>query len=284
MTSIRSMLALLTCLVVVACGSLTESRPREATFPKDSAMARIERRGVLTVGIKFDQPLFGYKDPATGRITGFDAEIARMVAADITGSARNVQFVETVSRNREDFLERGVVDIVLATYSITPERGRLVGFTAPYYYAGQDALVRADDTAINTVADLAGKKVCTATGSTSKDRLRAQFPRARLVIVDVYSECLPALVDGRIDAISTDNTILLGLMNRHPDQFRLVGKPFGKEPYGIGVRSGDTVFLNYLDGLIDRYLHDGSWDRAFRDTIGVVGVTPGSAKPAGTPR
>jgi glutamate transport system substrate-binding protein len=271
-------LAVLACLILAACG-VTEPRPRVAAFPNDSAMARIERRGVLTVGIPFGQPLFGYKDPATGRITGFDAEIARMVAADITGSARNVQFVETVPRDREIFLERGVVDIVVATYSITKARRRVVEFTNPYYYAGQDTLVRAGDLTIRSVADLAGKKVCTETGTTSEDHLRSRSPKARLVIVHAIGECVPALVDGRLDAISTDNTILLGLMSQYPDVLRLVGNPFSRELYGIGLGKGDTVFRDYLDGLIKGYLSDGRWDRAFRETIGVVGVTAGPAKP-----
>jgi glutamate transport system substrate-binding protein len=203
-----------------------------------------------------------------------------MIAAGITGSERNVQFIETVSRNREDFLERGVIDIVVGTYSITAERRQRVAFTAPYYYAGQDVLVRAEDKTISGVAALAGKRVCSGTGSTSLDRLRSQIPRARLVVVDVYSECMPALIDGQVDAISTDDTILLGLMSRYPNQVRLLRKPFAREPYGIGVHRGDTAFRDYLNGLLGGYLRDGGWDRAFRDTIGTVGVTATVARPS----
>jgi glutamate transport system substrate-binding protein len=273
MTVIRRVPAVLACLALAGCG-LTDHR---STFPEGSSMARIQERDVLTVGIKFDQPVFGYKDPSTGRIIGFDAEIARLVAQDITGSERKIRFIETVSRNREEFLRRGVVDIVIATYSITPERSRQVDFAGPYYYAGQDMLVRADDHDIRDVTDLTGKRVCAASGSTSLDRLRSRV-RARLVIVDAYSECVPALRDGRIDAISTDDTILLGLMSRNPGSMRLVGKPFGREPYGIGVRRGDTAFRRYLDGLIRRYLRDGRWERAYHDTIGAV--APSTAAPA----
>jgi glutamate transport system substrate-binding protein len=278
--AVRPVLAALICLIIASCGL---AEPVGGAFPTDSTMARIERRGVLTVSIAFDLPMFGYKDPATGRITGFDAEVARMVAKAVTGSEQNIRFIETVPSNREDFLQRGVVDIVVDTYSITEERRRLVGFTVPYYYAGQDALVRADDKDTLGVADLAGKKVCMASGTTSVGQLRSRSPRSQLVIVDAYSECLPPLLDGRIDAMSTDNTILLGLLSRYPDQLRLVGKPFSKEPYGIGVRKDDTVFRDYLDGLIVRYLRDGGWDRAFRDTIGTSGVSVASAKPAVSP-
>ncbi|MDF5758950.1 glutamate ABC transporter substrate-binding protein [Spongiactinospora sp. TRM90649] len=277
---VLALLAALTSLVVIAsCGGAVR-RATAADFPPGSTMARIRERGVLTVGIKFDHPLFGFKDPAGGRITGFDAEMARLVAKDITGSERDVRFIETMPRNREQFIEQGTVDLVLATYSITPERAARVGFSDPYYYAGQDILVRAGDRAIRNVTDLADRKVCTATGSTSAERLRARAPGAEAVIVNTYSECVHALVSGRIDAISTDDTILLGLMSLRPGSVRLVGKPFGREPYGIGVRRGDTVFRDYLNGLINRYLHDGQWDRAFRDTIGAAGADPEQAKPS----
>lgn len=278
MIRLRALLAALACLALAACGA-----PGPGAFPEGSTMARVQQRGVLTVGIKFDYPLFGFKDPATGRITGFDAEIARLVAKDLTGSESNIRFVETMPVHREDFLRQGVVDIVIATYSVTPARKQLVGFTDPYYYAGQDVLVRAGETHIHDVADLDGRAVCTATGSTSADRLREQVPGARLVVVGTYSECVPALLAGRIDAISTDDAILLGLVNQNPDALRLLGKPFGREPYGMGVRRDDPVFRDYLNTLIGRYLRDGEWDRAFRDTIGMAGAKAATAKPGTNP-
>ncbi|WP_223167365.1 glutamate ABC transporter substrate-binding protein [Nonomuraea sp. SYSU D8015] len=275
MNRLRVLLAALLCLVSAGCG---ESEP----FPEGSTMDRIRDRGVLVVGIKFDQPLFGYKDRG-GRITGFDAEIARLVARDLTGSERNIRFVETVSRERENFIAQQVVDLVIATYSITPARAQQVTFTDPYYYAGQDLLVRAADTRITGVRDLGGKTVCTAKGSTSVDRLSKEVAGVDLEVVDAYSVCVPALLRGRVDAISTDDTILLGLQAQHPEAkaLRLVGEPFGREPYGMGIRKGDTVFRDYLNGLIARWLRDGEWDRAYRDTIGLNGndVRAAQARP-----
>ncbi|WP_235854737.1 glutamate ABC transporter substrate-binding protein [Nonomuraea aridisoli] len=274
MKALRALLAaVLFCLLPAGCG---EAQP----FPEDSTMARIRERGVLTVGIKFDQPMFGYKDPVSGRITGFDAEMARLVAKDLTGSERNIRFVETVSRERENFLSQRVVDVVIATYSITEKRAGKVAFTEPYYYAGQDLLVRANDSTIKNVGDLEGKNVCTAIGSTSAERLDSRIPRLRkLEIVERYSDCVPALIAGTVDAISTDDTILLGLLAQHPAALRLVGKPFGREPYGMGVHKEDTVFRDYLNGLIDRWLRDGQWDRAYMATIGVSGATSDSSRP-----
>ncbi|MFG3442109.1 glutamate ABC transporter substrate-binding protein [Nonomuraea sp. NPDC047897] len=279
MRPVRALLAVLACLALTAACGGTDA----AAFPEGSTMERIRERGVLTVGIKFDYPLLGFKEPASGRITGFDAEIARLVARDLTGSERGIRFVETMPANREHFLREGVVDIVVATYSITPARQAMVGFTDPYYVAAQDLLVRAGETDIDDVGDLDGRAVCTATGSTSVDRLRSLVPGAELVVVDTYSECVPALVAGRIDAVSTDDTILLGLLDRNPEGLRLVGRPFGREPYGIGVRKDDVVFRAYLNGLIARYLRDGRWDRAFRDTIGTAGATPERGRPTPAP-
>lgn len=275
MTPLRALIALLAALALAACAGTGA----DGGFPDGSTMAKVRERGVLTVGIKFDYPLFGYKDPAGGRITGFDAEIARLVAKDLTGSERGVRFVETMPSHREDFLRRGVVDVVIATYSITPARQQVVGFTDPYYVAGQDLLVRAGETGITGVTDLDGRTVCTASGSTSADRLRELAPGAELLIVDTYSECVPALVAGRIDAISTDDAILRGLLGRAPDALKLVGRPFGREPYGIGVPRHDVAFRDHLSGLIARYLRDGRWERAFRDTIGLSGATPEQARP-----
>jgi glutamate transport system substrate-binding protein len=274
-------LAVLGCLILSACGGAA-AEPDLDTFPEGSTMARIQQRGGLSVGITFDEPMFGFKEPASGLITGFDAEIARLVARDLTGDKRNIRFVETRPSNREEYLQRGVVDIVVATYSITPERAKSVAFTDPYYIAGQDILVRVGTTNIQEVAHLSGKTVCSATGTTSVDRLRARVPEAKIREVGAFSECMTALKAGIIDAISTDDTVLLGLLSRHPHAVRLVGRPFGREPYGIGVPKGDTDLRDHLNTLIKRYLGNGEWDRAFRETIGTLGVDPELVRPPAT--
>lgn len=192
----RTVLSALGGLVLGACGPAGRDGS-VARFPKDSTMARIRERGVLTAGIKFDLPLFGYKDPSTGWITGFDADIARMVAQDLTGSEHNIRFIETMPRNREDFLDRGVADIVVATYSISDERRKLVDFTDPYYHSGQDVLVRSTDTDMHTVADLLGKTVCTGARSTPWSGCGPGFRRPGWWWwTTTASVCLPCLRGG----------------------------------------------------------------------------------------
>jgi glutamate transport system substrate-binding protein len=275
----RAALALLGCLAATACGVAPGGGTDRPSFPEGSTMAQIQERGILTVGTKFDQPLIGYREPDNGRITGFDAEIARYIAAELTGSPANIRFVEAVTRNREKFLREGVVDIVLATYSITPQRERAVDFTRPYYYANQDVLLRAGETKVTKVADLAGKSVCTVSGSTSYDRIRALVPTVRVTSVDLYSECALALREGRTTAVTTDDTILLGLMSKDRAKFTMLGQPFSREPYGMAVRDGDTAFRDYLDGLIGRILADGRWDAAYRSTLGRAQPLSPSVRP-----
>lgn len=254
-----------------AAGTSGAGAPPE--FPAGSTMAKIQAKGSMTVGTKFDQPLFGLKNPTNGEIEGFDVEIAKLIADGIFGDSEGkVEFVETPSKVRETRIEQGRVDMVVATYTINDERKRTVGFAGPYYTAGQDIMVRADDDSIAGVEDLNGKKVCSVQGSTSIDNVREQAPDADLSITfDVYSLCAEALADGRVDAVSTDNVILLGLIDdADPGTFTLVGNPFTEEPYGIGVKKADTEFRNFINDRLEEIYADGSWADAFESTVGVV--------------
>ena len=244
-------------------------------LPAGSTMAAIQARGKIVVGTKFDQPLFGLKNPTNDEIEGFDVEIAKLIAEGIFGKGNidgKVEFVETPSKVRETRIEQGRVDMVVATYTINDERKQQVGFAGPYYVAGQDIMVKADDTEITGITDLNGKKVCSVQGSTSIDNVREQAPDADLSITfDVYSLCAEALADGRVDAVSTDNVILLGLINAEGgDTFKLVGNPFTEEPYGIGVKKDDTAFRTFINDRLEEIYADGSWASAFEATVGVV--------------
>lgn len=278
-------LAVCVAVLTVACGDDDDSGAGDdpagdtsgaaaaPEFPAGSTMAAIQARGSITVGTKFDQPLFGLKNPTNNEIEGFDVEIAKLIADGIFGDSEGkVEFVETPSKVRETRIEQGRVDMVVATYTINDDRKQQVGFAGPYYTAGQDIMVRADDDSITGVEDLNGKKVCSVQGSTSIDNVREQAPDADLSITfDVYSLCAEALSDGRVDAVSTDNVILLGLIDdADPDTFALVGNPFTEEPYGIGVKKADTEFRNFINDRLEEIYADGSWAEAFESTVGVV--------------
>jgi glutamate transport system substrate-binding protein len=242
-------------------------------FPASATLDKIRQRGELVVGTKFDQPLFGLQNPTTGKIEGFDTEMARLLSIRIFGSPDKVKFVETVSKNREPFLRQGKVDVVVATYTINDARKKLVDFAGPYYTAGQDIMVKSGDTTIHGVTDLNGKKVCTVEGSTSETNLRAKAPSAQVVLVDTYSSCAEQLGDGRVDAVTTDNVVLLGLVSQHKDTFKLVGSTFTTEPYGIGLMKGDDGFRAFLNDTLEESYRNGDWAMAFTSTVGTVATT-----------
>ncbi|MDX6555504.1 MAG: glutamate transport system substrate-binding protein [Miltoncostaeaceae bacterium] len=243
-------------------------------FPDGSTMDKIQDRGKIIVGTKFDQPLFGLKNPTNDEIEGFDVEIAKRIAEGIFGEGNadgKVQFVETPSKVRETVIRQGRVDVVVATYTINDERKQQVDFAGPYYVAGQDIMVRADEDGIASVDDLNGRKVCSAQGSTSIDNVREKAPQADLSITfDLYSLCAEALQDGRVDAVSTDNGILAGLVQASDGKLKLVEAPFTEEPYGIGLKKGDDAFRAFLNDRIEAIEDDGSWEEAFKSTVGTV--------------
>lgn len=258
-------------LVTSACGGDDGGGVNQgAQFPDGSTMAKLQQAGKVTVGTKFDQPLFGLKN-LEGVPEGFDVEIAKLIAGEMGIAADKIEWVETVSANREPFIQQGKVDFVVATYTINDKRKQVVDFAGPYYEAGQDIMVKKGNPLSITGPDsLAGKRVCSVTGSTPAENMRTNYPQAKLTEFDVYSKCAEALKNNQVDAVTTDNVILLGLISADQESFELVGKPFTKEPYGIGVKKGDTQFRNFINDILDKTKQDGRWLKAWQDTAGKV--------------
>jgi len=275
-------------MLASACGSDKKETTTETEAPKGppkfasgSAMEALQQKGKIVVGTKFDQPLFGLKNPTTGKVEGFDVEVANLIAKGIYGDNIDgkVEFIEAVSKNREPFLQEGKVDIVVATYTINDKRKEVVDFAGPYYVARQDILVKKDDKTISAVKDLNGKKVCTVQGSTSLTNLQAQAPQADVsTLFDKYGLCVEALNDGRVQAVTTDNAILAGFVEQAPDKYKLVGAPFSNEPYGIGLKKGDNTLQAFLNTQLETIFRDGQWKKAYDKTLGKV--IPGGTPPA----
>ncbi|HEV3505719.1 MAG TPA: glutamate ABC transporter substrate-binding protein [Actinomycetes bacterium] len=275
--------ALALMLALAACGGGDEGGDgggqvnEGASFAEGTTMARLKEAGKVTVGTKFDQPLFGLKN-LEGKPEGFDVEIAKLIAGEMGIAADNITWVETVSANREPFIQQGKVDFVVATYTINDERKQVVDFAGPYYEAGQDIMVaKGNPEGIGGPDDLAGKKVCSVTGSTPAENIRENYPEADLTEFDVYSKCAEALKNGQVQAVTTDNVILLGLISQDPEAFELVDKPFTKEPYGIGLKKGDTEFRNFINDTLEKIEQDGRWKAAWDATAGKV--APGTPTP-----
>ena len=263
-------------LAAAACGGDDEGGDgggqvnEGASFAEGTTMARLKDAGKVTVGTKFDQPLFGLKN-LEGKPEGFDVEIGKLIAGELGIAEDKITWVESVSANREPFIQQDKVDFVVATYTINDKRKEVVDFAGPYYEAGQDIMVaKGNPEGIGGPDDLASKKVCSVTGSTPAENIRTNYPDADLTEFDVYSKCAEALKNGQVQAVTTDNVILLGLISQDEESFELVGKPFTKEPYGIGLKKGDTEFRNFINDTLQKIEQDGRWLAAWDATAGKV--------------
>jgi glutamate transport system substrate-binding protein len=242
-----------------------------ATFEDGTTMATLNKAGKVKIGTKFDQPLFGLKG-LDGKPGGFDVEVGKLIAAKLGISADNIEWIETPSKVREEVIEQGKVDFVVATYTINKTRKERITFAGPYYEAGQDLMVKKDDSKVTGPESLkaAGTRVCSVTGSTPAENIKKYIDADKLTLFDVYSKCADALRTGQVDAVTTDNVILLGLIDASKGEFKLVGKPFTKEPYGIGIKKGDTKFCQFIDDTLKEASGNGSYEKAWKDTAGKV--------------
>jgi len=268
-------------LLAVGCGdddddpSTPEAEVEEQPeFPDGTTQARLAEQGTIRIGTKFDQPGLGNINLETDEPEGFDIEIGKIVAGKLGIEPDDIEWVETVSANREAFIVNDRVDLVIATYTINDERKEQVDFAGPYYVAGQDLLVAEDDDSINGPDDLAGKRVCAATGSTPIQNIRENYPEAEPVEFDTYTECVDQLEADQIDAVSTDDIILAGYAAdpKYEGKFRVVGETFSEEPYGIGLKKGDDQWRDFLNDTLEESYEDGSWEEAFDATLGASGV------------
>lgn len=241
-------------------------------FDSGTTMAKLADAGKITIGVKIDQPGIGLLKPGADRPEGFDIEIGRIIAAGLGIDDDGITWKETISDNREVFIDGGDVDIVIASYSITDDRQLMVGQAGPYYVTGQQLLVREEDKdKITGPDDLAGIKVCSVEGSTSLARAEEEYGAAP-VPLGTYSECVDQLKNGTVDAVTTDGAILMGYAADAPDELEVVGDAFSEENYGVGYKLGDTELCNFIQDTIKKAQDDGKWTDAFEATLGKSGV------------
>ena len=251
---------------------------RGFALPASPTWSAAHRRGSLVIGVKDDQPYLGERDPATGTYSGFDIEIAKMSAASLGFRPDRIRWKAVASANRETALSNGQIDLYVGTYTINALRKKQVGFAGPYYLAGQGLLVRAGEHGIHGPWDLKGRKVCSAAGSSSIQRIEADYPQATAVTYDTYSVCVDNLLTYQVDAVTTDDSILTGYAAKAPDEMKVVGRPFSEEPYGIGLARGDTALRYALDDAIVAHERAGDWRKAYAATLGLSG-RPAPAPP-----
>jgi glutamate transport system substrate-binding protein len=251
--------------------------PKTPSITGSPTYDKIKSAGTVKVGVKADQPNLGYKD-VSGKRCGFDIEIAQLVAAGLGIDPAKIQYSEIPSANRESAIKGGQIDYYVGTYSITDKRKNDVGFAGPYFVAGQDLLVRKDETAITGKDSLKGKKVCSATGSTPIQRVRDEglTEASNIVEFKTYSECVSQLQDKKVDAVTTDDAILKGFAAQNPSALKVVGKPFSIEKYGVGLPKDDKALRNAVDDILQKSFTDGTWQKIYDSTLGKSGS---SAKP-----
>ncbi|HEY3527779.1 MAG TPA: glutamate ABC transporter substrate-binding protein [Nocardioides sp.] len=260
---------------LTACGS-DGGDETDVEVKKASGLTGVAKelaeKGTITIGVKIDQPGIGFKAPGADAPEGFDIEIGRILAGALGISDDDITWVETVSDNREPFLQQGRVDLVIASYSITDDRRKIVGQAGPYYVTGQQLLVREDDKdRITGPDDLKSIKVCSVEGSTSLARVEDEYG-AKPVPFATYSECVDQLQNETVDAVTTDGAILLGYAAEDPDNLEVVGDPFSEERYGVGYEKDAGGMCEFISDTLKSAEDDGTWATAFENTLGESGV------------
>ncbi|BDV30285.1 glutamate ABC transporter substrate-binding protein [Microbacterium terricola] len=242
----------------------------DVTLEGSPTFDTISESGKVRVGVKEDQPGLGYLDQATGERSGFDVDIARWIAASLGYDEDAIEFTPIPSANREQAIVNGDIDYYVGTYSITDDRKELIDFAGPYFVTGQGLLVAADDEEITGPDTLDGKTVCSATGSTSIQRIKDEHPEAKTTEFDTYSQCVEQLKAGQVDAITTDQAILIGYAAQDPDNLKVVGDVFSEERYGVGIQKGDTALVDFVNTMFT----DGGdiWSAIFEKNLGSSGI------------
>lgn len=231
--------------------------------------AKIKKAGVLRRGGTDTGALFSLRDPATGKVTGFDAGIGDLLARYIIGKGGRTELTQTTVDTRETLLVNGSVDVVVATYSITPERAEKVAFAGPYYSSGDSILVKKSNTDITSVDDLAGKTVATESSSTAVTALEKAAPQAKLQQFREDADCVAAVQQGRADAYVLDEAILLSDAVSN-DDLKVVGKPFTEDPYGVGVSRSDPQAKAFVNDFLREIEQDGTWAELWDATVGTA--------------
>lgn len=231
----------------------------------------ISSRGSVIVGVKEDQPNLGFLDATTNERTGFDVDIARWIAASLGYDESGIEYKAIASANREQAIVNGEIDYYVGTYSITDKRKEQIDFAGPYFITGQGLLVRADDDTISSEADLnADTTVCSATGSTPIQNIRENYPEVETVEFDLYSACVEALINGDVDAVTTDQAILIGYAALYSGEIKVVGEPFTEERYGVGLAKGDDALRAHINDLFSD--NGDVWQSIFDRNLGDSGT------------
>lgn len=246
--------------------------PTPGAMPANSPMAAILANGKLRVGVSQDTYMFGFRDPKSSELQGFDIDIAKEIAKSLFGDPNMIELRPMSSGKRIGALTGNEVDVVVNTFSATCERTKEIDFSSSYYLSSQRILV-IQNSNIKSKEDLAGKRVCSVHGTTSLEPLFAMTPPPTVLGMTDWTDCLVALQQGHADAISTDETILYGMVAQDPN-LEVVGASLGSDTYAIGVQKNKPDLVRFVNGVLERIRGDGTWDRLYRTHLNRLGPPP----------
>jgi polar amino acid transport system substrate-binding protein len=262
---------------VVNCGNAVASiapngpLPPPGNMPPGTYMAQIQARGRLIAGVAADTLLFGYRNPLTGQLEGFDVDLVRQVAQAIFGDPNRVEYKVLTYAQRIPDLQSGTVDIVADVMTVNCERWQQIDFSSQYFDAGQKVLVRTDSKA-TSIADLDGKRMCAAKGSTNIDNLK-NYPKVKVVPVDDISDCMVLFQQGKVDSVTGDDTVLDGFVAQDP-YAKVIGPTLTSEPYGLGISKKHPEFVQFVNKVLEQVRSNGTWKQMYTRWFAPTGPVP----------
>jgi polar amino acid transport system substrate-binding protein len=251
--------------------------PAPGAMPPRSFMATIKRHGYLLVGVNSGLLGFGYLNPFTGRIEGFEIDLAGELARAIFGEPGHLRLKALTVTQRLPSVQHGKVDIVIDAVTITCSRRQQVDFSTVYYDAQQRVLVPTGSNA-RGLQDLGGKRICASAGSAPISVIKQQPSHPIAVGLPQAIDCLVYLQQGRVDAISTDDSILSGFSAQDP-YTKIVGSSVAKVPYGMAISKAHPEFVRFVNGVLARIRADGTWRRLYAHWVGKLAHTKTPAPP-----
>lgn len=245
--------------------------PPPGNMPAGTYMAAIQTRGRLIAGVSADTLLFGSRNPFTGTLEGFDIDQVRAVANAIFGDPNRVEYRTLTFSQRIPALTSGSVDLVADVLTINCTRWAQIAFSSEYFAAAKRVLVPKNSTA-QSVADLNGKRVCAAKGSTSLD-IATSRPKLIAVPVDDSSDCIVLFQQATVDAVVADDTVLAGFTTQDP-YAKIVGDPLTNEPYGLGIAKTHPEFVRFVNQLLEANRANGTWKALYAKWLHPTGPVP----------
>lgn len=255
----------------VASYAPTGGLPSPGAMPTGSFMAQIQARGRLIAGVSADTLLFGYRNPLTGNLEGFDIDLVRQVSQAIFGDPNRVEYKVVTYAQRIPALLDGSVDIVADVMTVNCTRWQQIAFSSQYFDAGQKVLVRKDSLATR-IDDLDGTRMCAATGSTNIEELK-NHPKITAVPVDDISDCMVLFQQGTVDSVTGDDTVLQGFVVQDP-YTKIIGPPITSEPYGLGIARTHPEFVQFVNAVLQRMRLDGTWKQMYARWLAPTGAVP----------